>query len=367
MSKKLLFLNGISILAVICNHAAIYGGIMISWLTGEPFTASNCVGGWAWTYWGLTAIEKLAVFSVPAFLFVSGFFASYSVRGGLSGQSWKIVRVRLVNLLIPYTIWSIVVFVLDALVLGEVLTPARYLLRLASGRASQGYYFVPLLCQFYVLAPVIVSLAKTRGRLMLSVSGFLQLLLIGVTYWLGSSPGFEGSVLCRVVGLPWFFRWGFFFVLGVVFATNTGRLQNLARLRWALLAGVVVLAPLATIESELLYASTGDGLWRVTPLTLFSSLYALAFILCYLTFNPAQGWVSRAFVWLSKRVYGIYLLQWAVLTHAARCIALTIPGVIPYQVLVQPVLIAVGLGVPLAAMGLVAGTPARRYYRWLFG
>ena len=132
MTKRLLLLNGLAIMAVVCNHASHWGFISLSWCLGQTVAAGDNTQIGALTYYGLVAIGKLAVFSVPAFLVVSGFFVAYAARGSQSALGWKMVTTRVTSLAVHYIIWSVVIFVTDAFQ-GIRLPPDKYLLRLAYG------------------------------------------------------------------------------------------------------------------------------------------------------------------------------------------------------------------------------------------
>lgn len=112
MTKRLFLLNGLAILAVVCSHATGWGSIAMSpWadryrlVVGPDYDQTGTL-----PYYMLLAMKCLMPFSVPAFLFVSGFFVAYAARGSQSALSWKMVIVRLRNLLVPYLIWSVVIF-----------------------------------------------------------------------------------------------------------------------------------------------------------------------------------------------------------------------------------------------------------------
>jgi len=318
-------------------------------------------------YYALLVIRQLTVFSVPAFLFVSGFFSAYAVRSSKPASSWKIARARLYNLIVPYLVWSAVIFLGDVLQ-GLTWRPSEYLKRLALGGADPVYFYVPLLSQFYLLSPLVVPVAKTRGRWLLFASALLQLGTISLQYL-----SLLGKVQAPILGTMrvltssrLFVNWAFFFALGVVSGFHRQQLKRwLTRYKWCLLVAVVVLGSMMVVESEIVYRLTGKD-WRGGAL-ISGNLYAVAFLLCFVAFHRVSIRFSGILYQLSRRSYGIYLLHHKVIEFVARAIRQIVPWMLAYQALYQPVLVVFGVGAPLLFMAAVAKGPARRAFRYLFG
>lgn len=369
MTKRVFLLMGLAILAVVWSHAAGMGQIaMILWADRyRPVSVPNFDQVGTLPYYVLLAIRQLTIWGVPAFLFISGFFMAYAARGSQSALSWKMVRTRLVYLLVPYVIWSAMCFAGDALE-GLTYAPREYLERLVFGRAHGSYFYVPLLVQFYLLAPLLAPVARTRGRLLLVVAACLQGSAIGLRYlllfWIDEAD------LGPLIHLqaPWLFViWCFFFVLGFVGGFHLTELKLwLARRKWALLAAMIALAPLAIVEPEMIYLNTGVDR-RFVPLTIATNLYSVAFLLCFLAFEISLPF-PRGISEVGKRSYAIYLLHLKTMQFFGRVIRQIAPWMLAHQVLLfKPLMFAIGLGVPLLFMALVARLPARRVYRYLFG
>ncbi len=151
MYRRLLLLNGLAILGVVVSHAAGWGQIALldlNWTNRYlPATVTGEAHIGSFTYYVLLIVRQLLVFSVPAFLVVSGFFIAFAARGSQVGLSWKVVRARLYSLLIPYLIWSVLIFIGDALT-HQVYTPGEYVMRLLLWGATGPLYYVPMLCEF---------------------------------------------------------------------------------------------------------------------------------------------------------------------------------------------------------------------------
>jgi len=322
-------------------------------------------------YYGLAAVQKLAVFCVPAFLFTSGFFIAYAARSSRSTLNWKMVKVRIRNLLVPYLIWSGVIFLGDFLQ-GITYAPVEYLRQLAFGEVVAPYFYIPLLCQLYLLSPLLVPMAKTRGRQLLFVSMLVLLSVLSLRYLgiYGEFAGVEMPVVDRLTALlpPCsFLRLIFFFVFGILASFHLRQFKQwLARLKWILLPATVVLGLLAIFETDVIYRSTGVD-YRGSSLTVFASLYALSFILCFLAFDKVRIPFAKHLYQLGSRSYGIYLLHPTVLKFVARFLQKFAPWILAYQMLYLPVLIILAAGGPLVFMKCVAKSPVRRSYRYLFG
>jgi probable poly-beta-1,6-N-acetyl-D-glucosamine export protein len=351
MSRRLLILNGLAIVAVVLNHAAGWGVYQVT--SGTM------------SYYIVLAIEKLADFAVPAFLFVSGFFVAYAAQGNNS-ISWKTVRTRITTLLIPYVIWSTVFFVCDALT-GSTYGPWEYLRRLVTGEAAPPYFYVPLIIQFYLLSPWIAAWAKTNGKRLLVLSALFQYGVMIVHYVLllgANAPALD--LLTRLTPYWTFFTWIFFFSFGVVYGARLRELQSrLARFKWYLLVAVVILGALAILETEVIYRLTGTD-QRGSPLTILASFYAIAFILCFLSFDKVSIPFSRTIQQLGAHSYGIYLVHPLVLLYIPH-IAFVMTWMMAHPRLYLPIVVILAIGIPYLLMTIVAKTWARRSYRYLFG
>jgi peptidoglycan/LPS O-acetylase OafA/YrhL len=70
---------------------------------------------------------------------------------------------------------------------------------------------------------------------------------------------------------------------------------------------------------------------------------------------------------VGKRSYGVYLTHLLVLDLLLWGISALTPGALDYPALLVPILLILGLVIPLAVMDGVARLPTRGAYRYLFG
>lgn len=369
MTRRFQLLGGLAILAVVCHHATGWGYTAMFWWTDRyrAVATPNFDQAGTLPYYGLLAIQQLTAFSVPAFLFISGFFVAYVARGSRSALQWNTVLKRIRNLLVPYAIWSVMIFLSDALQ-GLTRTPVEYLSRLMLGRATSAYYYIPLLCQFYLLSPLVAALAKSRPRLVAAVSALLQLGTLSLGYLVACGMQTPAVTLMMRMTPGWSFpRWAFFFTFGVVSGSHLTQFKQwLTKLKWGLLVALVPLGLLALFEPQAPLQPDAQD-WERALASVSSHLYAVVFILCFLAFDRATIPGSRVIYRLNRSSFGIYLLHPTVLEFVARLIRQVMPRLLAHQVILQPLLVALGVGVPLSFMTIVSKSPARRLYRYLFG
>jgi len=367
--KRIPLLRGWAILAVVCHHAANCGFLAMFWWVHRyrPVTPPNYDQVGTIPYYILAVVNQAALFSVPAFLFISALFITYAAHGGMPVLSWRIIRTRLLNLLWPYLIWSIVIFVVDGM-LGTVYSPIEYLTKLITGDAVGAYFFIPVLAQFYLLSPFLVRWAKARPGFLLALSALLQLVLMGVPY-LGGLWGYSVLAQGVVKTLDWtFIRWAFFFVSGMVIGFRCKEVGDwLAGHRWLLLAAAVLLGVLSVVESQLIWQVTSDWDWAYTPLKLSSTFYAVVFTLAFLAWDFRFLPFRRAVERIGAVSYGIYLVHPKALELASKAIYHVAPGLLARQLVLAFLLFILMLGGCWLLMVVVAKSPARKIYRYLFG
>lgn len=106
---------------------------------------------------------------MAVFFFVSGFFTNMGTRGT---KQWLIKRIR--RILIPYILWSIFYFVLEAILNGAK-DVKYYIVALMLGNAAVPFYYIVVLMIFTILTP---PLFKNRGNSKVSFTIFLMTITI---------------------------------------------------------------------------------------------------------------------------------------------------------------------------------------------
>lgn len=369
MVRKLLVLSGIAILFAVVFHAAGWGYVaMFSWTHRYmPVTSPNYDQIGSLAYYTLRTIDQIVVFAIPAFLFVSGFFVAFATGRSQSTIGWETVRARVIKLLIPYLIWTFILFVL-MLAEGRVFSPVEYLRMVLTGGVNPAYYYVPLLIQYYLLSPLIVYLAKKNWVALIVITVLIQV-AAQLTHYVVIF-GLDNPILQGLTILipKWFFPSRiFWFALGVVIHFHLTDVKTwLNRYKWYLLGITIALIPLGIIEWEV-YLRLTNQQWMDHRETVIDTIYTLTMILSFIAFADISIPFSKQLGDLGTKSYGVYLIHAPLLEYTARLIYLLAPWILARQLLLQPILIGVGVGIPLLLMEIVSRTPARRYYQYLYG
>jgi peptidoglycan/LPS O-acetylase OafA/YrhL len=354
LMKRLAWLGAVSIVAVVINHAVQWGFTLMHW-SGGPALDTDLP---PLMYYTLISLERLATFCVPAFLCISGFFLAFAARGPGAEIGRRVLQPRLVDLAVPYLIWSLVLFAIDA-AWGVVFTPQQYLWKLLHGGALGPYFFVLVLAQLYLLSPWLLRALTARPRATLGAALALQVVVGLIVY----SGVLGTSRALWYLALPWVG----FFILGMAASLRLDALKAmLARQRRIVFAVALVLAVLAIVEADLGYRLTGGTAWRDTPFTWIGSLYSLAVSAAVLA-GEGRLPFARAAQYLSTRTYGVYLTHALVLTVLASLLARAASGLLAQGWWMWLPLAVVALGLPLLVMHLVARLRRPRLYRTLFG
>jgi peptidoglycan/LPS O-acetylase OafA/YrhL len=369
MVRRLLYLNGLAVLGVILYHASAWGFIAMFWWTDRYRSVSvpNFDQLGSISYFGLRMVEQLIIFSIPSFLFVSGFFISIATGKYQETIGWNVIFARIKTLVIPFLIWSAIILGLKRLQ-GQVNSPLGMLEMIFTGQVEPPYYYVPVLVQLYLISPLLVPLARVRWRPVLVIAALVQILAVGLRYTPILQIYFPGREILLLLTQNWLFPANlFFFVFGMVTGFQLPKFKRwLQRYRWVFLGGLLVIFVLGVIEWEALLLGSGQS-WIAPQETIIDNLYAAMFLLTFLAFEQVRLPLADKISYLGTRSYGIYLVHSPVLEYTSRMIYHLAPIILSLPLLFQSVLWVAGLGVPLLLMAIVNRSPFRRFYSYLFG
>lgn len=348
MSRQFPALRGLAILIVVLYHSIHMTEVFMG-EAGLPPTQG--IGGVI-----LLTLSLLGVFAVPTFLFISGSFFIYSIRGQESRLSYRTVFLGLKHIVLPYLFWSLVFYLILYLWHHTLFSPLEYIKHLVVGYP---FNFVPLIVVFYLLSPVLVRLSTKYSLVIIGLLAVYQVFLINVIY--PGALGFTFPEWSRFFVVPVLGRsmadWGIYFPLGMVFSLHARSVvPYLLRFKWALAGATVLFFTL--------------GFLSVTNIIDFQAAYfiiPLPFLGFAATISRSSIPLVRSLETVGKRSYGLYLTNLIVLDTILFSLSQAAPGMLNYQLILVPVLFALTIVIPLAAMNGLARVPNWGMYRFVFG
>ena len=360
MAKKLLFLNGLAILTIPVHHATAYGlQAMFIWTDRYmPVEVPNYDQMGSLYYYLIIILRQLDTYSVPAFLFISGYFVAFTVRGKNSKISLKTLTPRIKILLIPFIIWTIIRYIMLRRVptgIDEILDP---------------YHFIPLLIQFYLLSILLVPLARKNWKLLLIIFAAIHLTIQTVRYLNNVGVTFPGMDVMLTLSPRWLFygQQPFWFPLGLVFGLYTTQFNNwIGNKRNFLIVATVTLAILGIAEYFIADYFNGEDWIGPTFAGFTRNFYILAFILLILALDQKAFPMEKRVSDIGSQSLGIYLANIPFIYIVAVLMYRFTPWVLGVQPVYLTVLLIVGLLGPLVLMTFVRRSPFRNTYRYFFG
>ena len=347
MQRQFPALRGLAIFLVVVNHS-----ITLGLAAARDFELVTPLV----EKWILIAIKNLGIIAVPIFLFIAGSFFVYAAQGKTVRAGYRQVWAGLIHTIPPYILWSVVFYIVVFLLFNERNDALGYLKNLVVGYP---FNFVPLLVAFYLVAPLLVWLAKRFAWLIVLTFLGYQVVLIAVLrpeLLPFSLPGWTNLLAPPVLRLP-LALWGIFYPLGVVFSLHSAKILPKLKGWWWLIAvsgfGLLVLAFLSEVN--------------LVDLPLASVFGPMVTILLLPLIKRERIPFVRYLEQLGKRSYGLYLTNLIVITLMLAMVRVSAPWLLSIQSLLAILLAVITLIVPQWLMGWVERVPGKKVSRYVFG
>lgn len=361
MTKKLLVLNGLAVIGVGVHHAAAYGLLaLFTWTDAyRDVIVPNYDMLGSPSYWYLIGARLIgASYAIPAFLIVSGFFVAFA--SGKDGKMpWSAIISRVKKFIGPFVIWMLIFIGM------QQMDPRD----LTLGFILRTYYYIPLIIQLYLIAPFLGPFAKKHWQLTLIITAVVQLTVQSFGYLLLLGVDAEWLRFAANATPRWFFITRvFYFTVGMVIGFHRKMFTNwFKKVRFGLLAALIFFAIMSVVEYQFVDNYIGDRWLGPNFIGIFRTFYVLTFSLTFLAFDKVKWPFEKQLNHLGTLSLGVYLANTPVIYIVSSMMYHLIPWIIGVQILYQPILILLGLGIPVLLMSIVSKSPARRYYQVVFG
>ncbi len=274
---------------------AILGVLLIHTTTRTLEASGFNIYAFSWTLF----LNQIVRFAVPLFLIISGFVLELSNR---PETYWSFIKRRFSKIFIPYTVWSVFYYFI---IYNQ--NHDSFLKVILIGNASYQLYFIPTLCIFYLLFPLIHKINKY-----ISNKFILSLILLSQVFFLYKDYFIRELDLPDPVHIAILSY--FFFVIGIVAAGNMNRINLIVnKWKYMLFGTTMLLGPYVFWEGRSRYLATGNYLayysqWRPSIL-LYTILIALTF---YYLFEHTK-FKDFVIAELSKHSFFVFFVHVAVL------------------------------------------------------
>lgn len=368
MTRKLLFLNGIAIIFAVYHHSIYWsvtainywGHLFVGGPTPELLSTPNIFSLF------LRITDQIAGVAVPAFLFISGFFYSFSLNNQTIPQSYRIIQKRILYLLFPYMIWSTIMVVFH-MIEGKSYTVLELIRVYLLGEADAPFYYVPLIVQLIFISPFLLKAIKNSPVVAISIAFLLQVLSSVPWYFkiLKITPPPPLNFL-DLFKNNYIFSNLFWFVIGmitfayrekVIFFFKKYRLGWLILILFLIIFGQYEIQKLMTLSGKIWINSQPDILTKWLYLLLI-----MTFVFILEKVNPPP-----IIELIGTKSYGIYLSHIITIEICARLIYHLVPYLLGQTILFLGILVFVGIGIPLFVMRLSRLSLFKAAYSYLWG
>lgn len=292
-------LRGAAIIAVIAIHTIATGFSSRYSATGQ------------WNFLFLIAFRQLLNFAVPAFIFISGYWSSKKPMKLFRDYKTFLIR-RLSRVLIPYLFWSFILLGYEAVKLHDV-NVYSVILRLLTGGACPGYFFIVVIAQLYIITPLLNYINRQRYGLMLvlifNIVSLLALYLSRVFNIIDHLPA----------ALP-FYSWIIFYEIGLLVGNCNDKTFASQNKRFFILPVFLVSLLTSELEGMIILLKYDNLDFAVSAVKYSSFFYSICIILGFLLVRERIRYWPKSLVSIGNYSFGIYLIHIPILNQVANLV-----------------------------------------------
>lgn len=259
-------------------------------------------------FWVVYVLSKLSCFSVSGFILLSG---AKLMLGSDKMNYGRFYLSRLVSIVIPYIAWVFIYYVYFCHIGYFVFSWKDLGHYIIFGDLWAHFYFIVVIVQFYIFAPLWVFLFKRANP---SVTLVITLIITLIS---GNIPEIVQMITGRVIGHTdiLFTRYLFFWAAGCLIGAHYGEFTSYLKKRWAALILLFVLS--AGAMAYLAVKCIGNEPAWMSQIYMIYSVAAILFWYMAAELITASGGGSMKPVGdIDRMTYYIYLIHCLVLVAA---------------------------------------------------
>ena len=270
------------------------------------------------------AVRSAVNFPVPVFFFLAGYFALPSLEKCRSGFRYFVRRSG--RLIVPYTFWSVLYVAALAAFRHEPFPIKPFLVKYVTGGTAAPFYYVAVLFQLTLAAPLLANLVNRKSRLVYAVYG-LQFAALAAVYRLALTSGAVPRFCYTLC-----FVWIGFYVFGMQMrAAESERSSPPIRRLISVFGSPLFLAAaflLNVLESYVLLKNNAPPILAVCQFRLGGVLYSASLIaaVCRLRGAEIRGRFQNALAYLGDISYGVFYVHYMAILAAGAAAARLFPN-----------------------------------------
>jgi surface polysaccharide O-acyltransferase-like enzyme len=256
-----------------------------------------------WNLFFLITYRQLLNFAVPVFIFISGYWMSKKSIKSLEDYKTFLIR-RLPRVLIPYLFWSFILLGHEAIKTHDI-DVQQIIFKLLTGRATTIYFFVIVICQLYIITPLLQYINRKRYGLILVLilnvvsllSAYLSRLFFN--YWFPASSTF--------------YLWIIFYEIGLLIGNRGNKTSIPKNMHIFILPAILICLLISGLEASILLSKYDDWYFAVAPVKYSSFLYSVCVIFGFLFVRERFSYWPKLLITIGNYSFGIYLIHVLVL------------------------------------------------------
>jgi surface polysaccharide O-acyltransferase-like enzyme len=278
---------------------------------------------------------QLSDFGVPAFIFISGYWAAKKPVRSLQDYKTYLTQ-KLTRILIPYLFWSLLLLAYAAIRTGNV-NVREIIFKLLTGKAIFPYFFIILVAQFYVITPLLHYINRRPcGLILVLMVNVISLLLrylsrLRFNFWFPS--------------VSLFYSWIIFYEIGLLVGSSDTKIFAAKKGLLFILPASLVCLLISNLEGTIILSKYNDLDFAAHALKYSTLMYSACIIFSFLFVREYFHHWPKLLVTIGHYSFGIYLMHVPVLTCVVRVLEETKIYLLPalYQIVVGLITISVCL------------------------